>query len=159
MKNITIRIIYTHFFFLQQWRCITSFCTTSRSGHIIHENTLTSVFAKPKQQQQQPSSSQLFIDGPSQETKPNYEEINGPLGFTIDKVFLSVFRAKMADKVGIDSKLPYDDYQGLMEVANALNARFSEKEKVRLIAQDVLRKYFFVVRRIIYRLRFVFVYW
>lgn len=88
------------------------------------------------------SKQQLFIDGPSQETKPNYEEIHGPLGPLIDKLFLSIFRSKMAEKVGIDSKLPHDDYQGLMELTSALNARFSDKEKVRNVAQEVLRSLF-----------------
>ena len=82
----------------------------------------------------------FFIDGPSPETKPNYEKIHGPLGPARDKLFLQIFRSKMAEKVGIDSKLPKNDYQGLMELTTALNSRFSDKEKVRLIAQDVLRK-------------------
>ena len=81
---------------------------------------------------------QPFIDGPPQETKPNYEEINGPLGPAIDRLFLSIFRSKMAEKVGIDSKLPYNEYSGLMELTTALNARFANKSQVQNVAQDIL---------------------
>ena len=83
-----------------------------------------------------------FIDGPSIETKPNYDEIHGPLGPVIDRLFLSIFRSKMAENIGVDSALPKDDYQGLMELTTALNARFSNKDKVRQVAQDVLRSIF-----------------
>lgn len=33
-----------------------------------------------------------------------------------------------------------DDYQGLMELTAAMNARFSEREQVQNIAQNVLRE-------------------
>ena len=82
----------------------------------------------------------LFIEGPSHETKPNYDEIHGPLGPQLDRIFLMVFRSKFAEKVGIDSKLPQDDYMGLMELTNALNARFSNKIEIQNVAQNVLSK-------------------
>jgi len=44
----------------------------------------------------------------------------------------------MAEKVGIDSKLPHDDYKGLMELTTAMNSRFSDKREVQLISQSVL---------------------
>jgi hypothetical protein len=44
--------------------------------------------------------------GPDLETKPDYENIHGPLGKTLDSVFLSIFRTEMAEKVGVDSSLP-----------------------------------------------------
>jgi len=81
-----------------------------------------------------------FIEGPPIETKPNYENIHGPLGALLDKVFLSVFRSRMAENIGVDSDLPADDYQGLMELTAAMNARFSEREQVQNIAQNVLRE-------------------
>ena len=34
-----------------------------------------------------------------------------------------------------------DDYQGIMELASALNARYSDRTKVQKTAQDVLRKF------------------
>jgi len=88
------------------------------------------------------AKSDLFIEGPPMETKPNYEEQNGPFGPVLDKLFLNIFRNKMAAQVGIDSSLPVDDYQGLIELTSAMNARFSDKNEVQLIAQNVLRTIF-----------------
>lgn len=82
------------------------------------------------------------IDGPDIKTKPDYENIHGPLGKTLDKVFLTVFRSKLAEKVGVDSSLPKDDYQGLMELTSAMNARYSDRTQVQKISQDVLRALF-----------------
>jgi len=84
------------------------------------------------------SSSPFFIDGPPPETKPDYETIHGPLGKTLDRVFLAIFRTRMAEKVGIDSKLPKDDYQGLTELTTALNSRYSDRREIQKIAQDIL---------------------
>lgn len=78
--------------------------------------------------------------GPPMETKPDYENIHGPLGKMADKIFMLVFRNQMAKKVGIDSNLPKDDYMGLMELTAAMNARYSDRRQVQAIAQDVLRK-------------------
>jgi hypothetical protein len=105
--------------------------------------------------------------GPPVETKPDYENMHGPLGKIMDKVFMTVFRTQMANKIGMDSQLPKvsesllsalhgrvdmcrlccllfshekDDYAGLMELASALNARYSDQKKVQLVAQDVLSK-------------------
>lgn len=61
-------------------------------------------------------SNDIFVEGPSIETKPVYEDIHGPLGQDLDRIFLRVFRTKMANLVGkeMDSSLPVDDFQGLM---------------------------------------------
>ena len=83
-----------------------------------------------------------FVKGPDLETKPDYENIHGPLGAVIDKIFLTIFRSKMAEKVGVDSKLPKDDYNGLMELAGAMNSRYSDRTKVSTISQDILRSLF-----------------
>ena len=82
------------------------------------------------------------VKGPDMETKPDYENIHGPLGKAIDRIFLMVFRARMAEHVGVDSSLPKDDYQGLMELTNALNARYSDRKEVQKTAQNVLRSLF-----------------
>ena len=82
----------------------------------------------------------LFVEGPSVDTKPDYENIHGPLGKTMDEVFLKVFRSKMADAFGLDSQLPYDNYQGLMELTAAMNARYSDKSETQRLAQEVLSK-------------------
>jgi hypothetical protein len=116
-----------------------------RSGNGIRNNALPLTVLSSSSQPQPQSQRPLFIEGPSRETKPNYEEIDGPLGPIMDKVFLMIFRSKMSEKVGVDSKLPKDDYQGLIELTGALNARFSNRTQVRDIAQDVLRKFMTVV--------------
>jgi hypothetical protein len=82
------------------------------------------------------------VDGPDEATKPNYENIHGPLGKTLDRIFLTIFRTNMAEKVGVDSSLPKDDYQGLMELSRALVSRYSDQAEVQKIAQDVLRSLF-----------------
>ena len=83
-----------------------------------------------------------FVAGPPLDDVPDYDNIHGPLGKAIDRLFLRIFRSKMAERVGCDSNLPYDDYQGLMELTAALNARYSDRRQVQAIAQDVLRSLF-----------------
>lgn len=83
-----------------------------------------------------------FVEGPPIETKPDYENIHGPLGKTLDTAFLKLFRSKMAEAFEMDSQLPHDDYQGLMELTAAMNARYSDQTVAQRLAQDVLRKYF-----------------
>ena len=89
-----------------------------------------------------PSPPPGFVSGPSLDDVPDYENIHGPLGKAVDRLFLCIFRTRMAEKVGCDSNLPYDDYRGLMELAAALNARYSDRRQVQAIAQDVLRSLF-----------------
>lgn len=86
------------------------------------------------------SSVQAFVEGPSRDTRPDYENIHGPMGKTVDNLILKVFRGKMAEHFGFDSDLPYDDYQGLMDLTAAMNARYSDRTEVQGLAQDVLRK-------------------
>jgi hypothetical protein len=89
------------------------------------------------------STKPLFLEGPPLETKPNYDEIHGPLGPQIDNLFLSIFRTKFSQQIeGMDSQLPNTDYQGLMELTAALNARYSSRETAQRIAQNVLRSLF-----------------
>lgn len=82
------------------------------------------------------------VKGPDVETKPDYEQIHGPLGKTLDRLFLTIFRTRMAEHVGVDSSLPKDDYQGLMELTAAMNARFSDRTEVQKTAQNILRSLF-----------------
>ena len=81
-----------------------------------------------------------FTKGPDPSTKPDYENIHGPIGKTLDNVFLWFFRTKLAEFVGVDSKLPKADYAGLIELTAALNARYSDREQVQTIAQKTLRE-------------------
>lgn len=79
-------------------------------------------------------------EGPDPSTKPDYENIHGPLGKTLDKLFLYVFRTKLAEHVGVDSKLPKTDFNGLMELTVAMNARYSDRAEIQEIAQRTLRE-------------------
>lgn len=79
-------------------------------------------------------------EGPDPSTKPDYENIHGPLGKTLDKLFLYVFRTKLAEHVGVDSKLPKTDFNGLMELTAAMNARYSDRAEIQKIAQRTLRE-------------------
>lgn len=89
------------------------------------------------------SSSDFFVEGPPLETKPNYDEIHGPLGKNLDSLFLKVFRRKMAEQIGseYDSDLPDDDYKGLMELAGTMNAKYSNVD-VQRISQNILKSLF-----------------
>lgn len=80
--------------------------------------------------------------GPDPETKPDYDNIHGPLGKELDRVFLKTFRSSLAKNTGIDSSLPKDDYLGIIELAAAMNARFSDRAKIQQLAQDTLRDLF-----------------
>lgn len=46
------------------------------------------------------------VRGPDLATKPDYENIHGPMGRAMDKLFLTVFRTQLAKHVGVDSNLP-----------------------------------------------------
>jgi len=83
-----------------------------------------------------------ITEGPDGATKPDYQNIHGPLGKTLDDLFLYVFRSQLAKHVGVDSKLPKTDYDGLVELAAALNARYSDREQIQNIAQQTLRSLF-----------------
>lgn len=78
------------------------------------------------------------MHGPSVETKPDYENIHGPLGPFMDTLFMKLFRSSLAEHVGVDSDKPQNDYMGLMELTAAMNARYSDRSQVHRIAQDVL---------------------
>ena len=111
--------------------------TSSSSSNTGQEATTTDTSASFS-----PSPPPGFVSGPSLDDVPDYENIHGPLGKAVDRLFLRIFRSRMAEKVGCDSNLPYDDYRGLMELTAALNARYSDRRQVQAIAQDVLRSLF-----------------
>jgi len=92
--------------------------------------------------QQEVMKKAWFIEGPPLETKPDYSNIEGPLGKFIDNLLLRYFRSKMVEKIGIDSKLPQDDFGGIMELTAALNARYSDRRKVQRISQEILSSLF-----------------
>lgn len=82
------------------------------------------------------------IEGPPVSSKPDYSNYHGPLGKLIDKMFMFIFRVQFARKLGVDSKLPRTDFGGIVELTNALNSRFSDKEKVQTICVDVIKSIF-----------------
>lgn len=86
-------------------------------------------------------SRRLLVQGPPIDTKPKYNQIHGPLGKTLDSLFLSIFRTKMEQVTMITSTLPKDDYQGLMEVANQMTKKYS-KPQVRELSRQILRSLF-----------------
>jgi hypothetical protein len=89
------------------------------------------------------SGKRFLVQGPSLDSKPDYDEIHGPLGAEMDKLFLRIFRSKMAENIGkqYDSDLPYDDYSGLMELARTMNVVY-DKPEVRELSQNILRSLF-----------------
>jgi hypothetical protein len=84
----------------------------------------------------------MLVAGPDPSTKPDYENIHGPLGKKVDQVLLTMFRSSLAKNIGIDSSLPTDDYGGILELVAAMNARFSNRDEVRKMAQNTLRDLF-----------------
>jgi hypothetical protein len=90
---------------------------------------------------------QNFLDtsvpGPSLATKPDYEKTAiGPLGRWMDLLFLRVFRRKLAGHVGgADSSRNVTDFMGIIDLAAAMNRRFSQG-KIHSAAQQVLRELF-----------------
>ena len=114
---------------------------SNASTNGIDENQNKDVDGTTTTTKQKKSNLISFVPGPPIETKPDYDNIHGPLGKTLDKVFLKLFRSKLAENIGIDSKLPKDDYQGIMELTTALNSRYSDRKQVSKIAQNTLRKF------------------
>jgi hypothetical protein len=80
-----------------------------------------------------------LVKGPSLESKPDYENIHGPLGKTSDNLFLQIFRSNMAKAIGFDSKLPLDDYKALIELTAHLNSFYSDKVQIQQISREILR--------------------
>jgi hypothetical protein len=76
-------------------------------------------------------------------TKPDYEKTAiGPLGRWMDLLFLRVFRRKLAGHVGgADSSRNVTDFMGIIDLAAAMNRRFSQG-KIHSAAQQVLRELF-----------------
>jgi hypothetical protein len=83
-----------------------------------------------------------LVIGPPADTKPDYERIVGPLGKTIDNIFLKVFRAKLAEQVGSDSALPATDFKAITELAATMNKRFTNRLEIQQRAKDVLSAIF-----------------
>jgi len=124
-------------------RCVPTFCFVHTHTNYFNKHLVTNVNNLSKSRKYSNiRDSAWFIDGPPLETKPDYDNIHGPLGKTVDGIFLSIFRMKMAEKVGFDSDLPKNDYSGLIELSAALNSRYSDRTEVQNIAHNILRALF-----------------
>ena len=60
----------------------------------------------PTKVYQSSSTKPYFVSGPDADTKPDYENMHGPMGKAIDNVLLSMFRTRLAEQVGVDSDKP-----------------------------------------------------
>ena len=92
-----------------------------------------------------PITATTVVSGPPLDSKPNYEEIVGPLGKIMDLLFMVVFRMKLADqmdKYGGDSKRPLTDYKGITELASRMNRLIHNRQEVQQRAQETLRSLF-----------------
>jgi hypothetical protein len=83
------------------------------------------------------------VAGPTLESKPDYENMVGPLGRRMDRLFCTLFRRELAAQVGgADSTLEADDYQGIIELAARMNREIPHREEIQQRAQTVLRNLF-----------------
>jgi len=105
----------------------------------IGPTTLSPIVSPPVTQSSSPSrkaSGQATtfltssVPGPPLETKPDYENIVGPLGRWADQIFLKMFRDKLAEQVYRDedeaNRIPLSPdgtYQEIIDLAAALNRR------------------------------------
>ena len=82
------------------------------------------------------------IRGPPKETKPDYENIVGPLGRTMDMLFMVVFRKALAKHTNLDSDRPVNDFKGITDIALQMNRRYPDRTQVQVRALDVLKSLF-----------------
>ena len=88
------------------------------------------------------------VPGPPLDTKPDYENIHGPLGSVVDGVFQNVFRAALAAQVvtvGTADNLPADDdddYAAIVALAARMNRQYTNRTEIHVRAQTVLRNLF-----------------
>ena len=91
------------------------------------------------------------IEGPPLSTKPDYSSIHGPLGGYIDDIFMGLFRNKLAEKINRvpDSKLPKNDFMGIVELTSTMNIQYNNRTQVQELAQEVLISLFppFILER------------
>ena len=86
------------------------------------------------------------ITGPPIETKPDYSSIHGPIGPFVDIILMSLFRVKLAERLNNinneirtqDSKLPLNDFMGIVELTSSMNAEYNNRTEVQELAREVL---------------------
>ena len=79
---------------------------------------------------------QTAVPGPPLESKPDYENIVGPLGRFMDQIFMKVFRKQLAEQVGADSV--YDDYRAIIDLASQMNRKIANRTEIHQRAEKVL---------------------
>jgi Beta-carotene isomerase D27-like, C-terminal len=80
--------------------------------------------------------------GPDVATKPDYDNIVGPLGKVFDTLLIIVFRKQLAKHVGWDSALPIWDYNGIIEITQYMNRSFRSRKLIQETSQNVLLSLF-----------------
>jgi len=89
-----------------------------------------------------PSWSDSAVRGPPRDTKPDYENIHGPLGKPVDDIFLSVFRDKLIELSGVKEASPELElapgYDGIVQVAMQMNIIHSNRTVIQDRARQVL---------------------
>ena len=80
----------------------------------------------------------LLTEGPPISSKPDYSQIHSPLGALVDNFFLYIFRVQFAKNLGVDSRFPRSDFRGIIELVNALNSRYSDKETIQQLSMDII---------------------
>ncbi|KAL7552248.1 hypothetical protein ACHAWF_015476 [Thalassiosira exigua] len=87
-----------------------------------------------------------YIQGPPVATKPDYSSIHGPLGPIVDGVLMSLFRAKLAERLDgpdnrlrtPDSELAPTDFMGIVDLTSRMNAQYNNRTEVQELAREVL---------------------
>ena len=83
------------------------------------------------------------VPGPDLATKPDYENIHGPLGPWMDRIFQHVFRSQLAEAVGLnntDTSIR-PGFDGIIDLAAYMNKNFAPPE-VHDRARTVLNRLF-----------------
>jgi len=86
------------------------------------------------------ASAKATTMGPDPSTKPDYENIVGPLGRAVDKLFLEVFKHQLCQQVGYESTA--EGYQGIIETTQFLNKQSSDRDTIHTKAQATLQSLF-----------------
>jgi hypothetical protein len=90
----------------------TSSASTSTSSYEISRGSAETLQPPDRQRRSSASTTTTtattapFIQGPPRDTKPDYGNIHGPMGKMVDQILLRIFRSRMAEHIGVDSKLP-----------------------------------------------------
>ena len=93
-----------------------------------------------------PTYKSVTIEGPSIDSKPDYSSISGPTGPFVDSILMSLFRYQLSQRLNRpdntiitpDSKLPLNDFMGIIDLATRMNSQHFNRAKIQTMAQDVL---------------------